>query len=245
MRSPPLLAVALTLFAVQDARAQDPTPDEAEARASSALACLGPVQSQLTTHVRLLREAKQQLESRDAAVRADAARAVISLEQRLDDLGEALRACVPRSARLEPRVEVHERTGAEANVAERNAATQVVERDVALRRLVHVVVGERVDGRGNAPPDAVRRSVREVAGRLEQCYESFLERGALQTGTAILSFTVTGNGRVERTTVEQNTLRDTRFASCLRSAAGHMRIQSGASGGDARYAYTLRFGTSQ
>lgn len=246
MRSPSLLATALfTLLAAQTARAQDPSPEEAASRADSALACLGPVQSQLNTHVRLLREAKEQLGSRDAAVRADAARAVISLEQRLDDLGEALRACVPRSARLETRVEVRERTGVEADVAERNAATQEVERDVALRRLVHVVVGERVDGRGTVPADAIRRSVREVAGRFEQCYEGFLERGALQTGTAIVSFTVTGSGRVERTTVEQNTLRDARFASCLRSAASRIRIRSGASGGDARFAYTLRFGTSR
>ncbi len=107
------------------------------------------------------------------------------------------------------------------------------------------MVGERVDGRGTVPADAIRRSVREVAGRFEQCYEGFLERGALQTGTAIVSFTVTGSGRVERTTVEQNTLRDARFASCLRSAASRIRIRSGASGGDARFAYTLRFGTSR
>lgn len=239
-------AIVASLIALHStSNAQDLSTAEADSRASAAIDCLTPIQRRLTSHIQLLREAKAQLASSDGVARADAARAVVSLEQRVMALGEALRNCVPSSASLEPEVRVQDRTGSEAAVGERNDATPDIERDVALRRLVHVVVAERVDGAGQAPADTVRRAVRGIGDRLQRCYEQFLENGALQSGTAILSFTIDGRGRIVRPRVEQNTLRDSGFSSCLRQAARRMRANSGSVGGDARYSYTLRFGTEQ
>ena len=238
-----LLAFALVFAStLNHASAQTPSANAAATRATAAHRCLQPLVQRLEGTLRLLQETQAQLASSDERVREDAAAAVVSLEQRIAATAEAIQACVPDAARLEPQTRVQELQGAAAAVGQRNAATQVLERDVPLVRNVRVVVGERVDGHGQAPSDLVRRAVRGVGGELQRCYERFLERGALQPGQAVIAFTVTNGGRTIRPSVEGVTIDDRSFQRCLRSAAAHVRVSGGSSGGDARYAYTLRFG---
>ncbi len=242
LRTLPFLALFATCLVHLPAMAQDPSPEQAAARASEAAACLAPLARRLEVTIQLLEDTRAQLRSSDAQVRRDAAAAVVSLEQRIDGLAEAIRGCVPRSARLETTTRVVDRQGVDARVGEQNAATQVIERDVPLVRDVHVVVAERVDGHGTVDPSLVRRAIRGVGSRLQQCYGRFLERGAFAPGQAIVAFTVTPSGGLQRVRVEGVTIDDRNFRRCLQSAASRMRIGGVALGGDARYAYTLRFG---
>ncbi len=217
----------------------------ARGRATHALDCLQPLHRELTTTLQLLREARDQTTSADERARADAAAAVRALEQRLHRLGEQLQACVPSEAALEPRTIVQERTGSEAAVATENRATTEIERGTRLAPNVQVQVGERVDGHGTVAASEVRRMVSRVGAEFERCYGALVERDALQSGTAILSFTVTPRGRIRRVTVEQPTLGDSRFRRCLRHAGQRIRATTAATGGDARFAYTLHFGPSR
>ncbi|HJL24086.1 MAG TPA: AgmX/PglI C-terminal domain-containing protein, partial [Polyangiaceae bacterium LLY-WYZ-15_(1-7)] len=194
------------------------------------------------TALELLRDARQQLNAPYEDVRNDAARAVESLEQRIDDIGEAIRACLPRTSRLEPRTVVQEPTGTEARVERENDATRDVERDARLGEYVRVVVGERVDGMGQLSAGAVRSMVRGVSSRLERCYGELVERGALERGTLILTFTIDERGRPRRVTIDQQQVGDTRFARCVERAGRRLRASTPPSGGEVRYSYTLRFG---
>ncbi|MCA9612994.1 MAG: AgmX/PglI C-terminal domain-containing protein [Sandaracinus sp.] len=236
-----LFALALALAVPALGQAQSPNVDEARGRAMREVACLERVQREVTTQVQLLREAHEQLSAPYEDVRSDAARAVESIEQRLDELAEAMRACLPRTSRLETREVVNEPTGSAAAVGVANAATEVVERDVQLSGYVTVRVGERVDGRGNLAASEVRAMVRGAAGRIAACYGDFVEREALETGTIIVAWTVDGSGRILRVTTEAQQVGDASFARCVERAASGMRGRR-PSGGDVRYAYTLRFG---
>ncbi len=238
---PTSLALALLALALPAAAAQD-EPRAARERAARTLDCLQPLQRELNTTIQLLREARDQTGSADPRARADAAAAVRALEQRLHRLGEQLQRCVPPEASLRPRTVVQEPTGTEAAVATENRATTEIERDTQLAANVRVQVGERVDGYGTVAASEVRRMVAAIGSRLDRCYGELVERDALQSGTAILAFTVTPNGQIRRVTVEQPTLGDRRFVRCLRRAGQAIRATTAATGGDARFAYTLRFG---
>ena len=242
MRSSIALALALagTSLAIP-VHAQSPNVDEARSRAMREVTCLERVQREVTTQVQLLREAHEQLSAPYEDVRNDAARAVEAIEQRLDELAEAMRACLPRASRLEQREVVREPTGSAAAVAVPNPATEVVEQDVQLSGYLTVRVGERVDGFGRLPASAVQSMIRGAAGRIAQCYGDFVEREALEAGTIILAWTVDASGRIQRVTIEQQQIGDVAFARCVERAASTMR-GTRPSGGDVRYAYTLRFG---
>lgn len=238
-----LLCLLLATFALR-AEAQDPPGvSEATSRATAMERCLSPLIQQLQTTLALVREAKTQLRASDAQARNDAASAIVSLEQRVHALSAQLQACAPSSAALEPTTRVQELTGNAARVATLNDATQVVERDVALVANVRVLVGERVDGEGEASHDLVRRAVRSIGAPLQRCYSRMLEHGALQSGEAIIAFTIRGSGGVGRARAEGVTIGGSSFRRCLQRAAEQIRARGRASGGDARYAYTLRFGS--
>lgn len=239
MRS--LLALALALSVPVLGQAQSPNVDEARQRAAREVACLDRVQREVATQIQLLREAHEQLGASYEDVRADAARAVEAIEQRLDELAEAMRACLPRTSRLETREVVQERTGSAAAVATPNPATEVVEQDVQLSGYLTVRVGERVDGTGRLSASAVQSMIRSASSRIAQCYGEFVEREALENGTIILAWTVDDAGRIQRITIEQQQIGDVAFARCVERAAAGMR-GSRPSGGAVRYAYTLRFG---
>ena len=219
-----------------------PSEGEARTRAARALDCAQPLMARLQSALRLLREAQSQLNAAQAQARVDAARTIVTLEQRIDDVGEALRACVPHEARLEPRHQVRANTGNDARVAQENAATQVVQSAGSLTSNVHVVVGERVDGYGQMNASDVRSMVSRIGPRLDRCYGQLVERGALQTGQAIVAFTVDASGRVRRVRVEGATISDRRFQQCVRRAADRLRASATPAGGEVRFAYTLRFG---
>lgn len=236
-----LTAIAVLVGLVRVSTAQPPNVDEARNRAAREVACLERVQREVSTQIQLLREAHEQLSAPYEDVRNDAARAVEAIEQRLDELAEAMRACLPRASRLETREVVREPTGAAADVALPNPATEVVEQDVQLSGYLTVRVGERVDGTGRLSASTVQSMVRGAAGRIAQCYGDFVEREALETGTIILAWTVDASGRIQRVVIEQQQIGDVAFARCVERAAGTMR-GSRPSGGDVRYAYTLRFG---
>lgn len=240
MRSLLLLSLASASLGVLPTPAQSQDTD-ARQRAARDLACVEQQQRALATQIQLLREAQAQLGASQQDVRADAARAIESLEQQIVRIAEALRACLPASARLEPQVVERGPTGAAAAVAEANPATEVVERDAALASYLKAEIGERVDGTGRLPASTVRSMVRSAAGRLSRCYDDYVERAALAAGTVILTWTVDPTGRVQRVALEQVRIGDSDFARCLERAATSMR-GSRPSGGAVRYSYTLRFG---
>lgn len=240
----PLFFLFAALLGATPAFAQD-DPAAARGRATRAIDCLQPLHRELATTIQLLREARDQTASGDERARTDAAAAVRALEQRLHRLARQIQACVPEEAALEPRTVVRERSGSEAAVATENRATTEVERDTELAPNVRVQVGERVDGQGTVDAGEVRRMVARVGPALDRCYGELVERDALQSGTAILAFTVTSSGRIRRVTVEQVTLGDSHFRRCLRHAGQRIRATTAATGGDARFAYTLHFGPAR
>lgn len=241
-----LVLVMLLLAVAAPAGAQD-DPAAVAARVGSELSCVEVKKRRLDQTVQLLREARDQLTSSSAAdVRRDAAAMVEALEERLAAVASELAQCVPASARRraagEPEVVAPPPDAVADRVATANDATEIVERDTRLSGQVFIAVGERVDGHGRLPPSTVRTMVRGGGDRIDACYGSYLDRGAMTTGELILSFTVTSSGRVRRVQVEGQDLTDRTFRHCLREAGQRFRAASSPRGGSVQYAYTLRFG---
>jgi TonB family protein len=241
MRWLPISLAALSLSTFAAAQDDAPDPEEARSRAHRTIDCLERVNRDLETTTRLLREAARQTRASDPAARQDAARMVVSLQQRVADLARATKQCVPEEAHLEPQTRIREPTGNEAAVREANDLPSV-ERDAQLTSNVHAEIGQRVDGTGNVPDDAIKRGIRGIAPRLERCYERLVDRGALQSGRLELAFTVTTSGRVRRVSVENSSLGSRSFNRCVQAAGRRIRPGAGASGGDTRYSYVLHFG---
>lgn len=243
MRVMRVLSVAIALLVPSLALAQDPDPGAARASAQRTVDCLERVNHDLEATMRLLRDAARQTESTSANARRDAVHMVTSLQQRAADLARALKDCVPEDAHLTPQTVVREPTGNEASVREHNDIPSV-EQDARLADNVHAIVGQRVDGTGHIDDAHVKRGIRVAAGRMERCYEQLVNRGALQTGQLNLVFSITSRGRVRGVRVERSTFDNARFDRCVQNAGEHIRPGAGASGGDVRYSYTLRFGSS-
>lgn len=240
----------------QGARDADPASAIAETQAVAdrierEWACIRNQHRQLVRTVALLREARVQMGRSPSGSRAheDAKAAVRSLRQRALELERAALAC-----RTEPSERARSESPPEGvsyvtapvdptarAVAERNPATRVIERDVLLHGSAKAVVGEQVDGAGRIDAAVIRSAVRGVGARLSRCYDRLVDRGALQRGTIILTFTVQPNGRVTGIRTERNTLGSDSFARCLRAAARGIRPSRGATGGEATIAYTLQF----
>lgn len=236
------LPVAFAVLLVPSlALAQNADPEAVRTSAGRTIDCLERVNHDLENTMRLLRDASRQTLSTDANARRDAAQMVTSLQQRVADLSRALRDCVPEEAQLNPRTVVREPTGTEASVREHNDIPSV-EQDARLADNVHAIVGQRVDGTGHIDDAAVKRGIRSAAGRMERCYEQLVDRGALQSGQLNLIFTITNRGAVRGVRVERSSIDNRRFNRCVQAAGQRIRPGAGASGGDVRYSYTLRFG---
>lgn len=210
-------------------------------QASHAIACVSEHNRELTRQIQLMREARDQLRASDAEIRQAAEQMIISIQQRMNELAEAIQACVPESAQLRTETRVETPQGTAAAVAQENEATEVVERDQRISSAVQARVGQRVDGRGTIPASRVRSMVRTMGPGLDRCYDQLVDRGALVQGELIVAFTVTFNGRIDRVTIEGQRIGDGRFANCVRREARGMAAAQPAAG-DVRYAYTLRFG---
>lgn len=230
------------------AAAQDVDAAAVADRAPAELQCLQAAQGQLEQAIRLLRQSYAQLRSAsDPRLRRDAARAIVSLEQRIDELARDMRQCVRSAATAGEGsgVVVVEAPQSETEkaVAQPNPATDVVERDRYLGPHLHVVVGEKVDGHGRVPEQSVRDAITNIARPLSACYGRLVDRGALQRGELVLLFTVTPDGRVRHVKVERGTIGNRAFARCvIRGAQRRMRRIAPSVGGEATYSYTFRFG---
>jgi len=242
MRALPVVFVAL--LAASLAAGQDTDPEAARTSAGRTIDCLERVNRDLESNMRLLRDASRQTRSTNPAARRDAAQMVVSLQQRVADLARALKECVPEDAHLEPRTVVQEPTGNEAAVREHNDIPSV-EENARLADNVHAIIGQRVDGTGSIDEAHVKRGIRTAAGRMERCYEQLVNRGALQTGQLNLVFSITPRGSVRGVRVERSTISNSRFTRCVQAAGRRIRPGTGASGGDVRYSYTLRFGPAR
>ena len=207
-----------------------------------AIDCAERVQRDLSTTVALLRDAEAQLAHADPAARRDAAQAVVALEQRLDTLASALRACVPEEARPGVRTVEQAPTGAAAAVGHRNDL-RAIHHELELGGDVTVVVGRRVDGFGELDEGTLRSGFHRAAGSFARCYDQYLEHGSFAEGEVGLSFWVGADGRVRRPALDHAAFGDARFERCLTQAALQLRLGP-PRGGEAQYAYTLRFGAS-
>ncbi len=241
MRALPVVFAALLVPSL--ALAQEPDPDAARTSAQHTVDCLERVNHDLERTMQLLRDAARQTQSTSENARRDAAHMVTSLQQRIADLSRGLKDCVPEDAHLTPRTVVREPTGNEASVREHNDIPSV-EQDARLADNVHAVIGQRVDGTGHIDDAHVKRGIRAAAGRMERCYEQLVNRGALQSGQLNLIFSITPRGSVRGVRVERSTFDNRRFNRCVQAAGQRIRPGTGATGGNVRYSYTLRFGPS-
>lgn len=211
------------------------------ARAGQEIACLERGHRDLGEAIRLLREARTQMQSAQGEARADAERAVESLEQRVERITTALRACIPERTNR-PIEEVRNPTGNDARVGEENAATETIEENQQMTPNIRVILAEKVDGHGRVDAQGVRSAVRYAASEFERCYSSLVGRGSLQSGRVFVTFTIDGDGRARDTSSEGTTLGNTRFRRCIGRAARSIRSSRPAVGGTATYTYTLHFG---
>ncbi|MEM1414951.1 MAG: AgmX/PglI C-terminal domain-containing protein [Myxococcota bacterium] len=237
-----LAALLAPLLGTSRAAAQEIDLAEARRRAGEELRCLDVVTRQITATVELLRDAEAQMTADSLELRQHAAQAVEALEDRLDDLADRLKACLPQTSRPAVRTVIRERTGIEASVGVANDATVVVERDRPLAAGVVATLGERVDGTGRLEARTVATAMRGIGDALRACYDGYLERGALQEGQLILAFTVGPGTGVSRVQVEGATLGDARFSRCVATAGRGLRFGAPPRGGPVRFAYTLAFG---
>ena len=126
------ILILFLLWVPQRGHAQSSSSNDIQTRASEEIECLRDIGQRLETHIDLLHEAREQMNSNQEEVRRDAMRAIESIEQRINTIAEQLRNCLPQSARLEPRIEVRPHRGNEARVAQENAATLHIEEGTEL-----------------------------------------------------------------------------------------------------------------
>jgi hypothetical protein len=256
------LLVGLSGLAVPAAGQQSPAPatagdavretEAALARIDRETTCLLAHKARLAQLLELARQAQAQQQRAGASqAERDAGRdALVSLRRQAAEAERAARRCIepgplafPASVGAPEVVQVAPPPDPSADaVGELNSATEVIERDVTLGPYVRVVVGEKVDGLGAASPPAVQRAVRAIAPRLGACYDRLVERGALRSGRLVLAFKVLASGAVTQVAVEENRIPDAAFERCVVEAGRALRVEGGARGGFATYAYELAFG---
>ena len=224
-----LLLISVAATAPSAASAQDLTASERGQALASVRAfadCLERQHAEMSRIQRLIGESEAQRDRASGRVRQDAE--------------AALEALIARAAAA--RRQTQECVRAADSVAQQGGTVRTVEENAALTSNIRVVRGEQVDGQGQLDASVVRSAVRGISSRLERCYDQYLERGSLQAQQLNLVFTVRGAGRASRVSVERSGFSDARFERCVRSAGGQLRVSRGASGGEAIYSYTLRFG---
>ncbi|HJL18719.1 MAG TPA: hypothetical protein RMH99_23860 [Sandaracinaceae bacterium LLY-WYZ-13_1] len=250
MRTTALASLALTLLLGAHASAQELSTSErasALSRVRSLSACLERHHEQLDRILDLIGEAEQQRDrARDARVRRDAEAALEALIARAAEVQRQARACVGGEDLPSPGTRVVERgpapdPAADA-VARPGGTVRTVEEDARLTSNVHVVRGEQVDGQGRLDASEVRRAVRRIGGRLDRCYERYLERGSISARQLDLVFTLRRSRRARSVSVERSGFHDRAFERCVRAAGRRIRASEAPSGGEAVYSYRLRFG---
>ncbi|MEQ8459159.1 MAG: hypothetical protein RLO52_35400 [Sandaracinaceae bacterium] len=247
-----LLGLSLTSVAAlapTAASAQDLTASERGQALASVRAfadCLERQHAEMSRIQRLIGESEAQRDRASGRVRQDAEAALEALIARAAAARRQTQECVRAADIPSPGTRVVERAPppdpAADSVAQQGGTVRTVEENAALTSNIRVVRGEQVDGQGQLDASVVRSAVRGISSRLERCYDQYLERGSLQAQQLNLVFTVRGAGRASRVSVERSGFSDARFERCVRSAGGQLRVSRGASGGEAIYSYTLRFG---
>jgi len=222
----------------------------AAARLQAEIDCLRLRRDELDRILRAIREASAQTTALGAsdAARRDARAAIESLEQRVFELDRDARRCRddrpifpasyvgPGTTVVQPRPDP-----AAQQIAQDRPSLDEIEHDAPLALGIRIATAAQVDGRGQVPAAQLRTAVRAIAGRLRQCYDRMLERGALTQGQLDLVFTVAADGRTSRVAVEGAGLPDPTLRQCVTRAGQAIRVAGGARGGQAQFSYTLRF----
>jgi hypothetical protein len=200
-------------------------------------ACLVDVHARITRLKGLFEDAKKQLARAPSgsAAHRDAGRTIEVLEGKLSEAARDLLECLPRLADAPPvrHVEVVQ-TGEGGSVVRESGRQKLAEN-------VHIVRGERIDGRGRHRAGVVARAVAAQGAELSRCHDQLSERRAFESGDVSLVFTIDERGATRDVVVEGARLGDAAFRSCVRAAGERIRAAA-AQGGPARYSFELRFG---
>lgn len=208
--------------------------------------CVTAGQQDLARIAQLIRDAEERSRSSDAALARDARAAIVTLLGRARAARETLLRCVEGqripdgdAPRTEVVTEAPQAGSAEARVAVAGGTVREVHPAEPLAEGVRVVRGERVDGRGVTPPDALQRAVRGQGAALARCYEAFVDRGSARRGELELSFAVVG-GVSREARVESAPGFDATFRGCVTQAVGAMSVPG--SSGRSVFSYVFAFG---
>jgi hypothetical protein len=214
-----------------------------EARAVAS--CVHAHDEAIQRFLRLIEQAEQRARASEVAadVRRDAITSIEALVERIRDRAQQLRQCLEEvriPARTAAAIDSLPSDPAHDSLASERGTVHEIETDTPIATQVRVVRGERVDGTGRAPDEHVRAAVRGLGGRLAQCYEQYLARGARRSFEIHLAFTAEHGGRVGRGRVEQGAS-DPGLVRCIEQATEGMRIVG--QRGRAVYAYVIRLGS--
>lgn len=244
--------VALLVLAVQPSTVLGQSLDTSQRDAAlerlrSLAECVERSHIELQRLLRLVRESEeQQRTAREPAVRRDAERAIEALLARAAEAQDRVRECSSGERIPNPAAEIVERPpladpAAEA-IAQRGGTVRVVEENSQLTPNVRIVRGEQVDGEGRVEASAIRAAVRQVASRLERCYDHYLDRGDLTARELDLVFTLQRAGPARQVRIERSGFGDARLESCVQQAGRSIRVGSPPQGGPAIFSYRFRFG---
>ena len=97
---------------------------------------------------------------------------------------------------------------------------------------------------GELDPAMVAKEVRTRLGAIKACYERALKRNPNLSGKVVIHWTITQAGTVSGVDVEQDTLGDAEFASCIKSLVARWRFPA-PSGGSVDVSFPFVFQSSQ
>ncbi|MCC6873289.1 MAG: hypothetical protein IT378_03190 [Sandaracinaceae bacterium] len=243
-----LLSALILLPAIASAQElSDGVRTSAVARMRALADCLHARDRDMQEIMRLLADAERQRGSSDVTLRRAAEATIEALIARASDVQRQARTCAAGGDLPSPGTRVEERDAPPDSSADSVAtdapSLRVIESDASLASNVRVVRGEHVDGEGRFEPGAIRDAVHAIGSRVAQCYESYLDRGALDARELDLVFTVSsGSTSVRGVAIERSTFGDARLETCVRRAAEQIRPRQGPAGGEATFSYRLRFG---
>ncbi len=240
------LGLALAVGASVRARAQDADPEAVRA-VRELDGCVSSQQRELARIAGLIADAEARAGSSDAALARDAREAIVTLLERARATREALARCVedhpiPSASASASATTISEapRSGsAEDRVSRAGGTVREVHPAEELAESVRVTRGERVDGRGEVPSDALQRAVRGRGAELARCYDGFVDRVGARRGQLELSFVVS-SGRSGEVRIESASGFDAAFRGCVTQALSGMPIP-GASG-RAVFSYVFAIG---
>ena len=249
MRTTTVLLLSLLLAPAAVGHAQEMSPAmraSAVSRAREIAGCIDRNHHEMQRVMRLMVAAERQRDAAtDPAVRRDAEAAIEALIVRVVRVQRDARECLGTML-PEPGVSVVEQAPppdpAADSVASTEGSLRAIERDARLADFIQVELAQQVDGAGRLDDHHVRAAVRRAVGRLERCYERYLDRGSMEARHLDLVFTLNGSGSARSVTVERSDFHDQTFERCVRSAGSSIRAPSAPRGGSAIYSYRLRFG---